>query len=102
MSEIDAVLRAVVRSCALGLCEYCRISERFTLAEHEIDHVMQSNTEAKPPIAILLYPAPFATASRAATSRPWIPSPDTLRRYFIRGPITGMNTIGFRAERSLL
>ena len=23
-----------------GLCEYCRISEKFTLAEHEIDHVI--------------------------------------------------------------
>jgi hypothetical protein len=40
MSEIDAVLRAVVRSRARGLCEYCGISERFTLAEHEIDHVI--------------------------------------------------------------
>ncbi len=25
---------------AAGLCEYCRISDQFTLAEHEIDHII--------------------------------------------------------------
>jgi hypothetical protein len=40
MPDIDAALRELVRSRADGLCEYCRISERFTLAEHEIDHVI--------------------------------------------------------------
>lgn len=40
MPEIDASLRELVRRRAAGLCEYCRISERFTLAEHEIDHVI--------------------------------------------------------------
>jgi hypothetical protein len=40
MSDIDADLRALVRSRAGGRCEYRRFSETFTLAEHEIDHVM--------------------------------------------------------------
>jgi len=40
MADIDAALREIVRLRAAGLCEYCRISERFTLAEHEIDHVI--------------------------------------------------------------
>ena len=40
MPDIEAALRDFVRSRAAGLCEYCRISERFTLAEHEIDHVI--------------------------------------------------------------
>ena len=40
MSDIDAALRQVVRLRADGRCEYCRISERLTLAEHEIDHVI--------------------------------------------------------------
>jgi 5-methylcytosine-specific restriction endonuclease McrA len=40
MSDIDASLRELVRLRARGSCEYCRISERFTLAEHEIDHVI--------------------------------------------------------------
>jgi hypothetical protein len=40
MPEIDPHLRALVRSRARGYCEYCRISSRFTLAEHEIDHVI--------------------------------------------------------------
>ena len=40
MSDIDAALRDLVRLRAAGLCEYCRISERFTLVEHEIDHVI--------------------------------------------------------------
>jgi 5-methylcytosine-specific restriction endonuclease McrA len=40
MSDIDVALRGLVRERAFGLCEYCRISERFTLAEHEIDHVI--------------------------------------------------------------
>jgi hypothetical protein len=40
MPEIDAALREFVRLRASGLCEYCRISERFTLAQHEIDHVI--------------------------------------------------------------
>ncbi len=40
MPDIEATLRELVRLRAGGLCEYCRISERFTLAEHEIDHVI--------------------------------------------------------------
>jgi len=40
MSDIDAELRKLVRLRAAGLCEYCRISERVTLTEHEIDHVI--------------------------------------------------------------
>ena len=40
MSDIDPALRELVRLRAAGLCEYCRISERLTLAEHEIDHVI--------------------------------------------------------------
>ena len=40
MSDIDSTLRALVRLRTAGLCEYCRISEQFTLAEHEIDHVI--------------------------------------------------------------
>jgi hypothetical protein len=40
MPDIEAALREFVRLRATGLCEYFRISERFTLAEHEIDHVI--------------------------------------------------------------
>ena len=40
MSDIEPALREDVRQRAGGFCEYCRISERFTLAEHEIDHVI--------------------------------------------------------------
>ena len=40
MSDIEPALRELVRSRAAGFYEYCRISERFTLAEHEIDHVI--------------------------------------------------------------
>ena len=40
MPDIEPALRELVRSRAAGVCEYCRISERFTLAEHEIDHVI--------------------------------------------------------------
>ena len=40
MSDIEPALRELVRSRAAGVCEYCRISERFTLAEHDIDHVI--------------------------------------------------------------
>lgn len=37
---MDIALREFVRRRAGGLCEYCRIPEIFTLAEHEIDHVI--------------------------------------------------------------
>src|SRR5580658_6647490 len=40
MPEIEAALRAFVRLRAAGFCEYCCISERFTLAQHKIDHVI--------------------------------------------------------------
>jgi len=40
MSDIETALLELVRLRAAGLCEYCRTSERFTLAEHEIDHVI--------------------------------------------------------------
>jgi len=40
MPDIEPALREFVRLRAAGFCEYCRISEQFTLAEHEIDHVI--------------------------------------------------------------
>ena len=40
MSDIEPALRESVRQRAAGFCEYCRISEQFTLTEHEIDHVI--------------------------------------------------------------
>jgi hypothetical protein len=40
MPDISPALRELVRSRAGGVCEYCLISEQFTLAEHEIDHVI--------------------------------------------------------------
>src|SRR5271167_3226550 len=40
MPDIEPALRESVRLRAAGLCEYCHISERFTPAEHEIDHVI--------------------------------------------------------------
>lgn len=40
MSEIGVALRELVRDRAHGYCEYCRISERITLTEHQIDHVI--------------------------------------------------------------
>ena len=40
MPDIDPTLRARVRKRAGWLCEYCGISERFTLAVHEIDHII--------------------------------------------------------------
>jgi len=40
MPEIEASLRAQIRLRARGCCEYFGISERVTLAEHEIDHVI--------------------------------------------------------------
>jgi 5-methylcytosine-specific restriction endonuclease McrA len=40
MPDVEPALRVLVRTRAGGFCEYCRISERFSLAEHEIDHVI--------------------------------------------------------------
>ena len=40
MADLDAALRDFVRSRANGFCEYCRISDQLTLAEHQIDHVI--------------------------------------------------------------
>ena len=40
MADINTVLREQVRLRAEGLCEYCRISDQLTLAEHEIDHII--------------------------------------------------------------
>lgn len=40
MPDTEPALREAVRQEAGGFCEYCRISERFTLAEHEIDHII--------------------------------------------------------------
>jgi len=48
MPDIEAALREFVRSRAAGFCEYCRISERFTLAEHEIDHVIAAKHGGRP------------------------------------------------------
>jgi len=40
MPDVGPALRELVRRRAAGLCEYCLISERLTLAEHEVDHVI--------------------------------------------------------------
>jgi hypothetical protein len=40
MPDIESAIRDLARSRAGSFCEYCRISERLTLAEHEIDHVI--------------------------------------------------------------
>jgi 5-methylcytosine-specific restriction endonuclease McrA len=40
MPDLDPALRQLVRLRAAGLCEYCLISETFTLAEHEVDHII--------------------------------------------------------------
>jgi 5-methylcytosine-specific restriction endonuclease McrA len=40
MPEIGAAIRALVRERARGRCEYCRISEEFTLHAHEVDHIV--------------------------------------------------------------
>jgi hypothetical protein len=48
MPDVEPALREFVRSRAAGLCEYCRISERFTLAEHEIDHVIAVKHGGRP------------------------------------------------------
>ena len=40
MADLDAALRDFVRSRANGFCEYCRISDQLTLAEHQVDHVI--------------------------------------------------------------
>jgi hypothetical protein len=40
MPDIEPALRELVRLRAAGFCEYCRIPERFTFVEHEIDHVI--------------------------------------------------------------
>jgi len=40
MADFEAGARDFIRERAKGFCEYCRISERFTLAVHEIDHVI--------------------------------------------------------------
>jgi HNH endonuclease len=40
MADFEAGVRKFIRERADGICEYCRISERFTLAVHEVDHII--------------------------------------------------------------
>lgn len=40
MSHIPATLRRAVQERAGGRCEYCLIPEAFTLAAHEVDHII--------------------------------------------------------------
>ena len=40
MPEIDVAIREFLRQRAGGHCEYCRITDRLTLAEQQIDHVI--------------------------------------------------------------
>jgi HNH endonuclease len=40
MTYISVTLRQVVYARANGCCEYCLIPEAFTLAPHEIDHII--------------------------------------------------------------
>ena len=68
MSDIEAALRDFVRLRANGFCEYCRISERFTLAEHQIDHVIAVKHGGQTVGDNLAYVVRSATGSKAAIS----------------------------------
>ncbi|HEY4363528.1 MAG TPA: HNH endonuclease signature motif containing protein [Bryobacteraceae bacterium] len=67
MADLDAALREFVRSRANGLCEYCRIREQLTLAEHEIDHVIAIKHGGQTTVENLASVARSATVSKAAT-----------------------------------
>jgi hypothetical protein len=100
MSDIEPALRELVRSRAAGVCEYCRISERFTLAEHEIDHVIAVKHGGQTVWRISPYVARSATDSKAVTSLREIPKPDSSRPCFIHALIPGMTIMSFEMAKS--
>jgi 5-methylcytosine-specific restriction endonuclease McrA len=68
MPDIEAALREFVRLRAAGLCEYCRISERFTLVEHEIDHVIAVKHGGRAVVENLALCCTVCNSSKAVTS----------------------------------
>jgi len=73
MPDLDPALRQLVRLRAAGLCEYRLISQTFTLAEHEVDHIIAIKHGAKPSPRISPYAARTATDTKGATYLQSIP-----------------------------
>ena len=104
MSEIDTDLRALVRSRARGRCEYCRISARFTLAEHEIDHVIAVKHGGETADHNLALCCTICNRFKGSDIASLDPESGQLTPLFNLIPvqIVGMNAIGFRMEKSSL
>jgi hypothetical protein len=83
MPDIEAALREFVRLRAAGLCEYRRISERFTLAEHEIDHIVAHKNQRAPNLTELRLSRELAQSesSLAASVFPSLRTPSRESRY---------------------
>jgi hypothetical protein len=95
MPDIDPAIRELVRLRAAGICEYCRISERFTLAEHEIDHVIAVRHGGRTVEENLALCCAVCNRFKGSDIASLDPETGHLTPCFIRGAIAGMITIGF-------
>jgi len=96
MPDIESALRDLVRLRAAGLCEYCRISERFTLAEHEIDHVIAVKHGGQTVEENLALCCTVCNKFKGSD----IPKPANSRLCSIHGVIAGMTTFSFAMAKS--
>jgi 5-methylcytosine-specific restriction endonuclease McrA len=100
MPEIDAALRELVRLRASGLCEYCRISERFTLAQHEIDHVIAWKHGGQTVGENLALCCAVCNRFKGSDIASMDFQTGRSRHYFIHALTAGTTTISFATARS--
>ena len=102
MPDIEPALRELVRSRAAGFCEYCRISERFTLAEHEIDHVIALKHGGQTVAGNLALCCVVCNRFKGSDIASIDPEGGELRVCFIHASIAGANTMAFATAKSSL
>ena len=100
MPDIEASLRESVRSRAANLCEYCGISERLTLAEHEIDHVIAVKHGGQTVVENLALCCAVCNRFKGSDIASIDPGTGHLHLCFIRAVIAGMTIMSFATAKS--
>jgi len=75
MTYIGTALRQAVEERAGGCCEYCRMGQQERAIDFVIDHIIAEKHGGATYADNLCLAATGATATKAATSVPWIGKP---------------------------
>ena len=100
MADFEAGARDFIRERANGFCEYCGISERFTLAVHEIDHVIAVKHGGQTIEENLALCCALCNRYKGSDIASIDPETGLLTLYFIRASTAGVSISSFVTAKS--